>query len=74
MFQLAAEEAHGLRFQSGISKLSRGGRRYLPYAFTQEGVAMLSSVLRRSAGTDSRPAITNLDANVTARKREPVIG
>jgi hypothetical protein len=32
-----------LEFQSGIS--SRGGRRYLPYAFTEQGVAMLSSVL-----------------------------
>ena len=34
-----------LRFQSGISS-SYGGRRYLPYAFTEQGVAMLSSVLR----------------------------
>lgn len=40
------EEATGLlRFQIGTSK-GRGGRRYLPYVFTQEGVAMLSSVLR----------------------------
>ena len=36
----------GLRFQSDISKSRRGGRRYLPYAFTEQGVAMLSSVLR----------------------------
>ncbi len=36
----------GLRFQSGSSKNRRGGRRYLPYAFTEQGVAMLSSVLR----------------------------
>ena len=35
-----------LRFQSGISNNQRGGRRYLPYAFTEQGVAMLSSVLR----------------------------
>jgi hypothetical protein len=35
-----------LRFQSGTSKNRRGGRRYLPYAFTEQGVAMLSSVLR----------------------------
>lgn len=34
-----------LKFQSGTSS-SRGGRRYLPYAFTEQGVAMLSSVLR----------------------------
>ncbi len=45
MFQLHSEEAEALRFQSGTSNKGRGGRRYLPYAFTQEGVAMLSSVL-----------------------------
>ena len=44
MFQLNAEEAANLRFQSGTS--NRGGRRYLPFAFTEQGVAMLSSVLR----------------------------
>ena len=47
MFQLNDEEAEALRCQFGISNAGwRGGRRYLPYAFTQEGVAMLSSVLR----------------------------
>ena len=46
MFQLSQEEVDALRFQSGTSKEGRGGRRYLPYAFTQEGVAMLSSVLQ----------------------------
>jgi hypothetical protein len=45
MFQLTREEADALRFQSGTSNQGRGGRRYLPYVFTQEGVAMLSSVL-----------------------------
>jgi len=35
-----------LRSQIVISKAGRGGRRYLPYAFTEQGVAMLSSVLR----------------------------
>ncbi len=43
MFQLSNEEIENLRFQIGTSK--RGGRRYLPYVFTQEGIAMLSSVL-----------------------------
>jgi phage regulator Rha-like protein len=43
MFQLSKEETESLRFQIGTSK--RGGRRYLPYVFTQEGVAMLSSAL-----------------------------
>ena len=47
MFQLTAEEASTLRFQTGMSKgKGRGGRRYLPYVFTEQGVAMLSSVLR----------------------------
>jgi|SRR6266699_1313123 len=44
MFQLSAEEAERLIFQFGISK-GRGGRRHLPHAFTEQGVAMLSSVL-----------------------------
>ncbi|MBW3541901.1 MAG: ORF6N domain-containing protein [Planctomycetes bacterium] len=45
MFQLTAEEFEDLRFQSGMSS-SWGGRRTPPYAFTEQGVAMLSSVLR----------------------------
>lgn len=46
MFRLTAKEAEGLRFQIGTSNGgSRGGRRYLPYVFTEQGVAMLSSVL-----------------------------
>jgi hypothetical protein len=48
MFQLSLEEFKSLRFQIGISKKGRGGRRYLPYAFSEQGVAMLSSVLRMS--------------------------
>jgi hypothetical protein len=44
MFQLTAEEAEDLIFQIGISK-GRGGRRHRPYAFTEQGIAMLSSVL-----------------------------
>jgi hypothetical protein len=48
MFQLTAEEALRLRYQFGTSneREGRGGRRYLPYAFTEQGVAMLSGVLR----------------------------
>ena len=45
MFQLTADELERLRSHSVTSK-NRGGRRYLPYAFTEQGVAMLSSVLR----------------------------
>jgi hypothetical protein len=43
MYQLTKQEVMNLRCQFGTS--SWGGRRYLPYVFTQEGVAMLSSVL-----------------------------
>jgi hypothetical protein len=43
MFRLSAGEVRNLRFQFGIS--SWGGRRTLAYAFTEQGVAMLSSVL-----------------------------
>lgn len=47
MFQLTEEEAESLRSQIVTSNAARrGGRRYLPYAFTEQGVAMLSSVLR----------------------------
>lgn len=42
MFQLKEDELETLRCQFGISK---GGRRYLPYVFTEHGVLMLSSVL-----------------------------
>jgi hypothetical protein len=45
MFRLTADEFQILRSQSVTSK-SAGGRRHLPYAFTEQGVAMLSSVLR----------------------------
>ena len=45
MFQLTEEEAQSLTSQFAMSKTGRGGRRTLPYAFTEQGVAMLSSVL-----------------------------
>ena len=45
-FQLTEEEVENLRFQFGTSSLNYGGRRYLPYVFTEQGIAMLSAVLR----------------------------
>jgi len=52
-FQLTQEEYENLRFQNGTSSLvsqnaipMHGGRRYLPYVFTEQGVSMLSAVLR----------------------------
>lgn len=47
MFELTSEEVSALRCQNGILKTGRGQHsKYLPFAFTEEGVAMLSGVLR----------------------------
>lgn len=46
MFQITKDEFESLRSQIVISKPGRGGVRYLPFAFTEQGVAMLSSVLK----------------------------
>jgi ORF6N domain-containing protein len=45
MFQLTYQEVRNLRSQFVTSNKERGGRRYLSFAFTEQGVAMLSSVL-----------------------------
>ena len=45
MFKLTPKEAGALRCQIGISNEGRGGRRYLPYAFTEHGALMLANVL-----------------------------
>lgn len=45
MFQLTSTEYERLRSQFATSKSGRGGRRYPPHVFTEQGVAMLSSVL-----------------------------
>lgn len=45
MFQLTKDEYDTLISQIAISKNTRGGRRFMPYVFTEQGVAMLSSVL-----------------------------
>jgi hypothetical protein len=58
MFQLADAEAASLRFQIGMSKITgRGGRRYAPYVFTEQGVAMLSSVLNSECAVQVNIAI-----------------
>ncbi len=46
------ESVKSLRFQFGTSKEKRGGRRYLPFVFTEQGVAMLSSVLRSETAVE----------------------
>ena len=71
MFQLAKEEADSLRLQSGILKPGKQAasqaieikpgrgqhRKYLPYVFTEQGVAMLSSVLRSKQAVQVNIAI-----------------
>ena len=58
MFQLREEEMDVvLRSQFVTSKGGRGGRRYLPYAFTEQGVAMLSSVLNSDRAIEVNIAI-----------------
>jgi hypothetical protein len=66
MFQLTREENEHLRSQVGISKPGRGGRRYLPYAFTEHGVAMLSSVLHSKRAIQVNIAI--IDTFVRLRR------
>jgi len=46
MFELSKEEHENLRYQIGTSSSEYGGRRYQPLVFTENGVAMLSSVLK----------------------------
>jgi hypothetical protein len=55
-FQLTDDEVDALRSQIATSS-SHGGRRYLPYAFTEQGVAMLSSVLRSARAVEVNIAI-----------------
>src|ERR1700712_2437327 len=69
MFQLTKEEFNGLRFQIETSKngdmlrlqnetsKGRGGTRYLPYAFTEQGVAMLSGILSSDKAINMNIAI-----------------
>ena len=62
MFQLTADEAENLRSQIVIS--SWGGRRYLPFVFTEQGVAMLSSVLKSDRAIQVNIAIMRAFVNL----------
>jgi len=57
IFRLSSKELRNLRFQIGTSRGAHGGRRYAPYAFTEQGIAMLSSVLRSSRAVQVNVAI-----------------
>ena len=60
MFQLTKEEFENLRSQFATSKEGgRGGRRTLPYAFTEQGVVMLSAVLRSSVAVSVSIQVSN---------------
>lgn len=65
-FQLTQEEYKSLRSQIVTSKEGRGGRRYMPYAFTEQGVAMLSAVLR--SDTAIQVSIRIINAFVEMRR------
>jgi phage regulator Rha-like protein len=66
MFQLSREEAEILWSQSVTSSSGHGGRRYLPFVFTEQGVAMLSAVLRSEVAV--KISIQIMQAFVQMRK------
>ena len=72
MFQLTKEEWDSLRFQFGIIESGRGKyTKYLPHAFTEEGVAMLSGVLHSEIAIDVNISI--MRAFVALRKLPALI-
>jgi hypothetical protein len=60
MFQLTEEEHEVLRSQFATSKKGRGGRRYQPFVFTENGVAMLSTVLNSKQAIQINIAIMRI--------------
>jgi ORF6N domain len=69
MIQLTTKEWVALRSQNVTSKPERGGRRYPPYAFTEQGIAMLSSVL-----TSRRAIAVNIQIMRTFVQLREVLG
>lgn len=70
MFRLSNEEFEILRSQIVTSNTVRGGRRHIPYAFTEQGVAMLSSVLH-----SARAIAVNIEImRAFVRLREAIAG
>jgi len=70
MFQLTKDEAAVLRSQIAISNSGSGGRRYAPYVFTEQGVAMLSGVLKskRAVAVGWRPFSRSTAPRASHRK------
>src|SRR5690606_19248510 len=65
-FQLTEQEAKSLRYQFGTSNVGRGGRRYLAFAFSEQGVAMMSALLRSDIAV--KVSIEIMNAFVEMRK------
>lgn len=65
MFQLTDDEYESLMSQNAISKKGRGGRRTSPYVFTEQGIAMLSTVLKSDIAVEV--SIKIMDAFVEMR-------
>lgn len=66
MFKIEKGEWENLRYQFGTSSLIYGGRRHLPYVFTEQGVAMLSAIIRSE--TAIKISIQIMEAFVQMRK------
>jgi len=64
MYRLKAKEAKSLTSQIAMSNIGRGGRRTLPYVFTEQGVAMLSSVLNSERAVQVNIAIMRAFVNL----------
>jgi hypothetical protein len=67
-FQLSENEMENLRSQFVTSNEMHGGRRYLPFAFTEQGVAMLSAVLKSSVAI--AVSIEIIEAFVSLRRNQ----
>lgn len=65
-FQVTEQEAEILRSQIVISKKGSGGRRYLPYVFTEQGIAMLSSILKSEQAIQVNIAIMRAFVRIKA--------
>ena len=53
LMQLTAKEAENLRLQTATSRSGHGGRRYLPFAFTEHGAVMLATVLKSPVAVEA---------------------
>ena len=72
MFQLTDEEWNSLRSQIVISKSNRGGRRYTPFVFTEQGISMLSSVINSERAIEVNININIIMKTITCELKIPV--